>query len=76
MSRYVERAENVARFIDVNLQLVLDAPLGREHQWQPLVNATGDEKEFAKYYESPTQEEVVDVKRREVREKWTEVQES
>jgi uncharacterized alpha-E superfamily protein len=60
MSRYVERAENVARFIDVNLQLVLDAPLGREHQWQPLVNATGDEKEFAKYYESPTQEEVVE----------------
>ena len=26
MSRYVERAENVARFIDVNLNLMLDLP--------------------------------------------------
>ena len=29
MSRYVERAENVARFIDVNLNLMLDLPRGR-----------------------------------------------
>ena len=28
MSRYVERAENVARVIDVNLQLLLDARSG------------------------------------------------
>ena len=26
MSRYVERAENVARFVDVNLNLGLDYP--------------------------------------------------
>lgn len=26
MSRYVERAENVARFISVNLNLILDLP--------------------------------------------------
>ncbi|PWU19045.1 MAG: hypothetical protein C5B50_07515, partial [Verrucomicrobia bacterium] len=30
MSRYAERAENVARFIDVNLQLMLDAPSGED----------------------------------------------
>ena len=36
MSRYVERAENVARFIDVNLNLTLD--LGPEigNHWSPL----------------------------------------
>ena len=28
MSRYIERAENVARFIDVNLNLMLDLPVG------------------------------------------------
>ena len=28
MSRYVERAENVARFIDVNFQLMLDEAVG------------------------------------------------
>src|SRR5262249_8624816 len=42
MSRYIERAENVARFIDVNLQLSLDLPRGASEQWAPLVNTTGD----------------------------------
>jgi len=28
LSRYMERAENVARFIDVNLQMMLDLPTG------------------------------------------------
>jgi uncharacterized alpha-E superfamily protein len=59
MSRYVERAENAARFIDVNLQLVLDAPPGQEQQWQPLVNATGDQADFAARYGAPTQDNVI-----------------
>jgi len=59
MSRYVERAENVARFIDANLQLVLDAPAGQEHQWQPLMDATGDQEEFAKRYGLATQDNVL-----------------
>ena len=49
MSRYVERAENVARFVDVNLNLMLDAPTGADQQWEPLVNTTGDHELFAKY---------------------------
>ena len=28
LNRYIERAENVARFIDVNLHLMLDLPAG------------------------------------------------
>jgi uncharacterized alpha-E superfamily protein len=60
MSRYVERAENVARFIDVNLQLVLDAPEGQAHEWQPLVNATGDQEEFAERYGPATQDNVLE----------------
>ena len=42
MSRYIERAENVARFIDVTLNLMLDMPVGSVQQWQPLVDTTGD----------------------------------
>ena len=57
MHRYIERAENVARFIDVNMQLTLEDP-GRE-QWQPLVDTTGDRLRFAERYESATQEHVV-----------------
>jgi uncharacterized alpha-E superfamily protein len=59
MSRYVERAENVARFIDANLQLVLDSPPGQEQQWQPLVSATGDQEEFAARHGEATQESVL-----------------
>jgi uncharacterized alpha-E superfamily protein len=60
MGRYVERAENVARFIDVNLQLILDGPPGQEQQWQPLVDATGDGEDFAKRYGAPTQDNVLE----------------
>lgn len=49
MSRYVERAENVARFVDVNLNLALDFPEAGE-QWAPLVATTGDHEMFAKKY--------------------------
>ena len=60
MSRYVERAENVARFIDVNLHLMLDAPVGSHQQWLPLVNTTGDDVDFAERYGEPTQNNVID----------------
>ena len=50
MSRYVERAENLARFMDVTLTLILDLPTGSSEQWQPLVSATGDEAWFAERY--------------------------
>ena len=59
MSRYVERAENVARFIDVNLNLMLDAPDGAGRQWQPLFNTTGDHEEFAKRCGKATQFNVI-----------------
>ncbi len=59
MSRYAERAENVARFIEVNLNLMLDAPGVGDHQWAPLVQITGDDAEFARRYGQPTQEAVI-----------------
>jgi len=59
MARYVERAENVARFVDVNLNLVLDSPTGQEQQWQPLVNTSGDHLLFAKRHGAATRENVI-----------------
>jgi uncharacterized alpha-E superfamily protein len=58
MSRYVERAENVARFIGVNLTLMLDSS-DRDQQWAPLVNTTGDHEDFQKRYKYPTEENVL-----------------
>ncbi len=59
MSRYVERAENVARFLDVNLNLMLDAPGSADQQWEPLVNTTGDHEDFEKRYGRATQHSVI-----------------
>jgi len=59
MSRYIERAENVARFINVTLNLMLDMPVGSVQQWQPLVDTTGDAKEFARRYGVATQQRVI-----------------
>lgn len=53
MSRYIERAENVARFIGVNLSLTLDTNLVLQEQWDPLLYATGD---FPLFYENHTTE--------------------
>ena len=59
MSRYVERAENVARFIGVNFQLTLDSPSQSDQQWLPLVNTSGDHEDFAKRYGQASQENVL-----------------
>ena len=59
MSRYVERAENVARFISVNLNLSLDMPGEAGQQWWPLVIITGDQAEFQKRALPTTKESVI-----------------
>ncbi|MBI3757268.1 MAG: alpha-E domain-containing protein [Deltaproteobacteria bacterium] len=60
ISRYIERAENVARFVDVNLHLMLDLPGGAAEQWEPLVITTGDEAFFAERYGAATRENVIE----------------
>lgn len=60
MSRYLERADNVARFIAVNAHLVLDMGLDRElAQWEPLVRASGDDEDFNKRYDSSDEKNVI-----------------
>lgn len=60
MSRYVERVENLARFVDVTLNFILDQPQGAAEPWRPLVYATGDEKWFAEHYDAATQDNVIE----------------
>ena len=63
MSRSAERAENIARILDVNLQLMLDLPkLGREEQealWLPVLRSTGD-GDFQEQYNEATSESVIE----------------
>lgn len=59
MGRYMERAENVARFVDVNLHLMLDLPADTEQQWEPLVNTTGDRELFDENFGELTRDNVI-----------------
>ncbi len=56
MSRFIERAENLARLLDVNHQLLLDFQgfndtTIKDH-WGSILASSGDEELFAKHYES------------------------
>ncbi|HWL87467.1 MAG TPA: alpha-E domain-containing protein [Polyangiaceae bacterium] len=58
MNRYIERMENVARFVDVNLHLALDFSAG-DAQWEPLVRTTGDTAPFKERYGEPSRDNVL-----------------
>ncbi len=58
-NRYIERAENYARFIGVNFNLALDLPPNVSEQWEPLLVATADNYVFYQYYSEPTRENVI-----------------
>lgn len=64
MGRYVERAENVARLVDLNLQLMLDVPAQQATQmarnWLPIVACFGDETDFRKKHSKAEMPDVLD----------------
>ncbi len=59
LSRYVERAENVARFVEVNLNLSLDLGAEIGEQWMPLIYTTGDHELFTDRYGVPELQKVL-----------------
>jgi uncharacterized alpha-E superfamily protein len=60
ISRYCERAENVARFIKVNYSLTLDsAATTLSPQWMPLVYTSGDHEDFHERYPDGSRENVL-----------------
>ncbi len=63
MARYLERAENTARIVDVNAQLVLDLQSRQAaddpKSWEPLVYVTGDEEKFFELYGETASERAV-----------------
>ncbi len=59
MSRYLERAGNIARFLEVNWHLNLDLPGEYAEQWKPLLVTTGDSEDFEARYSAGTMEHVI-----------------
>ena len=64
MSRYIERAENISRLLDVNLQLLLDFEdlddLKLKEHWAPIIRVTGDEELFNELYDQADSASVTD----------------
>jgi len=59
MSRYLERAENIARFIDVNFHLLMDLHGTVADAWSPFIAVTGDEEIFYQRYPDCSKENVL-----------------
>ena len=58
-ARYLERAENTARLVDVYTALMLDLPDDAGIEWQQLMRICGCEKEFAAYRRWPEERSAV-----------------
>jgi len=59
MGRYIERAENIARFLDVNWHLTLDMALMQQNHWTALVSVTGDKAVYDELYDADTRDNVI-----------------
>ncbi|HLK37651.1 MAG TPA: alpha-E domain-containing protein [Polyangiaceae bacterium] len=59
MSRYAERAENVARFLQVSLEVTLDVGDPRGDAWPGIIAATGDQALFTGRYGDATRDSVL-----------------
>lgn len=57
--RYLERAENVARFVNVNHRLTLDLGDKVSNPWTSLVYASGDHTDFDERYPNASNEDVL-----------------
>jgi uncharacterized alpha-E superfamily protein len=59
INRYVERAENISRFVEVSEAMALDCPPGSAEPWLPLIDASGDRELFDALFPGGTPEDVV-----------------
>jgi len=57
--RYLERAEDIARLINVNANLNLDLPAGLSAGWEPLIRITGNAELFSAEGHEPAERQVV-----------------
>ena len=59
MARYLERAENTARLINVNTHLLLDLPKRVRLGWEPILDITSRRDYFYDLYEEADERSVI-----------------
>ena len=60
MGRYIERVDNYARFMSVNINLSYDLPGGITDHWKILLEATYDKPVYDTLYEDASEEKIID----------------
>lgn len=59
MARYIERAENTARLVNVNTHLLLDLPKKIRLGWEPIIDISSSRNEFYELYSTADERSVV-----------------
>ncbi len=60
LARYLERAEDTARMVNVNTHLLLDLPtIGRTFGWEPMITIMGSNKLFYELHQEHTEDNVM-----------------
>lgn len=59
VSRYIERAENIARLVNVNNMLLMDLPKGVNAGWEPLIDIIGARQAFEKTHLDYSEQKVL-----------------
>ena len=59
INRYLERAENISRFVEVSEAMSLDCPPGSAEPWLPLIDVSGDRDNFDLRFTEKTQDDVI-----------------
>ena len=58
-ARYIERTENIARMLDVNLELILDFPSDNSLSWKPLIDTLDMNDIYENKYKKYNEENVL-----------------
>ena len=58
LARYVERAENTARLLNVYSNLLLDLPRGTRLGWESLIDIIGNREQFFEHYKEANTQNV------------------
>ena len=58
-ARYIERTENIARMLDVNLELILDFPSDKSLSWKPLIDTLDMNDIYENKYKKYNEENVL-----------------
>ena len=59
MARYLERAENTARFINSTTQVLLDLPRGASFGWDVLLKVAGVDDLYKQYYAAANEADIM-----------------